>query len=338
VEKAEKRVGEYVAAGWSEFTRVVDILIEEGAIFDVLLDEEADTCEKEARERAVTRAEETAKKNASRSTRAANEKEKSDFWDDPYSFGSETESFFDWEPDGATPETFAQASSRFSLENAEEVLSDSDVDSAADSDSAPTPAPFIDEALVSADARRSRRRARWHAGDERLSETLLLTPLGETCAKLRGENELWLGAALSSERVIGLSPERVAGVAGALCCDSNRPTSCVYGPSEELETVLESLEPYGSEIASLQFENNMDAPVNLSKPVAALVEAWAAGSSWDQVRGDTNLDEGDIARVFRRTAELLAQVPRARTIPAETRRAAAKAATLVLRPPITDLT
>ena len=72
--------------------------------------------------------------------------------------------------------------------------------------------------------------------------------------------------------------------------------------------------------------------------VAALVEAWAAGSSWDQVRRDTNLDEGDIARVFRRTAELLAQVPRAREIPAETRRAAAKAATLVLRPPITDLT
>jgi thioesterase domain-containing protein len=78
VEKAEKRVGEYVAAGWSEFTRVVDILIEEGAIFDVLLDEEADTCEKEARERAVKRAEETAKKNAVRSTRAANEKETSD--------------------------------------------------------------------------------------------------------------------------------------------------------------------------------------------------------------------------------------------------------------------
>ena len=340
VEKAEKRVGEYVAAGWSEFTRVVDILIEEGAIFDVLLDEEADTCEKEARERAVTHAEETAKKNALRSTRVANEKETSDVWDDPYSFGSETEedSFLDWEPDGATPETFAQASSRFSLENAEEVLSDSDVDSDSASPTPPTPPLFIDEALVSLDARRLRRRERWQNGNERLSETLLLTPLGETCAKLRGENELWLGAALSSERVIGLSPERVAGVAGALCCDSNRPTSCVYGPSEELNEVLESLEPYGSEIASLQFENNMDAPVNLSKPVAALVEAWAAGSSWDQVRGDTNLDEGDIARVFRRTAELLAQVPRTRTIPAETRRAAAKAATLVLRPPITDLT
>ena len=337
VEKAERRVGEYVAAGWSEFTRVVDILIEEGALFDVLLDEEAEACEKEARESAVARAEETAKKRALRSARVAKEKEKetSDFWDDPYGFGSESDAFLDWEPDVPTRDTFAEASSRFSF-SAERVLADSDSDPDSDSDSAES--LFIDEALVSADARRSRRRARWHAGDERLSETLLLTPLGETCAKLRGENELWLGAALSSDRVIGLSPERVAGVAGALCCDSNRPTSCVYGPSEELDEVLESLAPYGSRVASLQFENQMDAPVNLSRPVAALVEAWAAGSSWDQVRRDTNLDEGDIARVFRRTAELLAQVPRAREIPAETRRAAAKAATLVLRPPITDLT
>ena len=138
--------------------------------------------------------------------------------------------------------------------------------------------------------------------------------------------------------MLGLTPTHVAGVAGALCCDSNRPTSCAYAPSEALDAALSSLTPDGSRVASMQFENQMDAPVNLSAPVAALVEAWAAGSSWDQVRRDTNLDEGDIARVFRRTAELLAQVPRAREIPAETRRAAKTAAALVLRPPITDLT
>lgn len=56
---------------------------------------------------------------------------------------------------------------------------------------------------------------------------------------------------------------------------------------------------------TLQFEASMDSPVNLSRSVAALVESWAAGSTWDQVRRDTNLEEGDIARVFRRTAELL---------------------------------
>ena len=89
---------------------------------------------------------------------------------------------------------------------------------------------------------------------------------------------------------------------------------------------------------ALRAAPGMDAPVNLSRSVAALVESWASGASWDQVRRDTNLDEGDVARVFRRTAELLAQVPRARDLPEETRRAAKRAADLVLRPPITDLT
>jgi superfamily II RNA helicase len=58
---------------------------------------------------------------------------------------------------------------------------------------------------------------------------------------------------------------------------------------------------------------------------------------WRAVRRDTNLDEGDIARVFRRTAELLAQLPRTAGLPQGTRDAARSAANKVLRPPITDL-
>ena len=357
VRKLELRVGEYVAAGWSEFTRVVDILIEEGALYDVLTEEEAEACYAEARRDAVARAEETAKKERERalSSRALSSASPSSpaaisRWDDPSagfesdddsssdaSSGDDAFSFLDWEPDGATRETFAEASARFAA--AENAATENDAFSAASEDDASTP-PRVDESSVSADARRRRRRARWYAGDEnaRASETTRLTPLGRTCAKLRGENELWLGRAFSSDAAIGLTPTHVAGVAGALCCDSNRPTSCAYGPSEALDAALRSLEPEGARVASLQFENRMDAPVNLSEPVAALVEAWAAGASWDQVRRDTNLDEGDIARVFRRTAELLAQVPRARDIPPETRRAAKTAAALVLRPPITDLT
>ena len=354
VEKAERRVGEYVAAGWSEFTRVVDMLIEEGALYDVLLDEEAELCRVEARRDAVARAERLEEKKrrneekraARRNTFWDDNSKPEDFYDDPWNeFGSDDEdvnsvdAFLDWEPDDdASLETFAEASSRFAPRGEKDASVTAEAPNPESAESADSATSFVDEASVAADTRRRRRRARWHAGDERMSETLRLTPLGLTCAKLRGENELWLGLALSSEAMLGLTPTHVAGVAGALCCDSNRPTSCAYAPSEALDAALSSLTPDGSRVASMQFENQMDAPVNLSAPVAALVEAWAAGSSWDQVRRDTNLDEGDIARVFRRTAELLAQVPRAREIPAETRRAAKTAAALVLRPPITDLT
>ena len=176
-----------------------------------------------------------------------------------------------------------------------------------------------------------------HGGSDRAEETLRLTPLGECCAKLRGENELWLGVALSSECLEGLDPTQIAGVAGALCCDSNRPTSCDYDPSPALGNALADLEPEMAEVMALQFEAAMSSPVNMSRAVAALVESWASGATWDQVRGDTNLEEGAIARVFRRTSELLAQMPRARELPLATRKAADQAAQLVLRPPITDL-
>lgn len=35
---------------------------------------------------------------------------------------------------------------------------------------------------------------------------------------------------------------------------------------------------------------------------AGVVEAWAGGSSWDQVTKDCNLDDGDIARLLNRQA------------------------------------
>lgn len=39
-----------------------------------------------------------------------------------------------------------------------------------------------------------------------------------------------------------------------------------------------------------------------------LVEAWAAGASWQEVMADTDLDDGDMARLLARTADMLKQV------------------------------
>jgi hypothetical protein len=39
-----------------------------------------------------------------------------------------------------------------------------------------------------------------------------------------------------------------------------------------------------------------------------LVEAWAGGASWQDVMADTSLDDGDMARLLARTADMLKQV------------------------------
>ena len=139
-----------------------------------------------------------------------------------------------------------------------------------------------------------------------------------------------------SECLEGLDPTQIAGVAGALCCDSNRPTSCDYDPSPALGNALADLEPEMAEVMALQFEAAMSSPVNMSRGCST-GGVLGIGCHLGPGEGRHNLEEGDIARVFRRTSELLAQMPRARELPLATRKAAEQAAQLVLRPPITDL-
>jgi hypothetical protein len=41
---------------------------------------------------------------------------------------------------------------------------------------------------------------------------------------------------------------------------------------------------------------------------AGMVEAWAAGVTWKELMADCGMDEGDVARLLRRSIDLLAQV------------------------------
>lgn len=63
-------------------------------------------------------------------------------------------------------------------------------------------------------------------------------------------------------------------------------------------------------------------------PLSGLVEAWAGGVSWADVMADTSLDDGDMARLLARTADMLKQVRPAAACVAAAAAAAAVAACL----------
>jgi superfamily II RNA helicase len=52
----------------------------------------------------------------------------------------------------------------------------------------------------------------------------------------------------------------------------------------------------------------LQIPVEMNPEFAGLVEAWAAGVTWKQLMDDSEMDEGDVARLLRRSIDLLAQV------------------------------
>lgn len=49
-------------------------------------------------------------------------------------------------------------------------------------------------------------------------------------------------------------------------------------------------------------------PVLLDKSFAGILEAWASGVSWQELIEHCDMDEGDAARLLRKTLDLVSQV------------------------------
>ncbi|GJP45311.1 hypothetical protein CLOM_g4715 [Closterium sp. NIES-68] len=88
----------------------------------------------------------------------------------------------------------------------------------------------------------------------------------------------------------------------------------------------------------LQLAANVAIPADLDAQFAGVVEAWAQGVTWRQLITDcAGLDEGDIARLLRRTIDLLSQIPYLPGIDPTLAKASKQSAYVMERPPISEL-
>jgi len=194
-----------------------------------------------------------------------------------------------------------------------------------------------------------------------------LLELGEVAGAVRARNELWIAAAVlqidaaqqpaggAIEAAAGegagtggkplprLSPAQLAAVLGGLITNEtvDRGTMwSAYEPSLAVEECLANLEPTREALQDLQGSvwPPVEAPLRVDTRLAGLVEAWASGVAWDQVVRDSSIDEGDMARLLLRTADVLRQV--ATSLPhvsALTQHCARDALKSVDRAPISEL-
>jgi len=158
------------------------------------------------------------------------------------------------------------------------------------------------------------------------------TPLGETAAAIRGDNELWLGLTLASGEFDALTPAQLASACAALVTESTRPDTWVdYDHSTPVDNALGGLRQLRREIFQQQRRHDVMFPIWLEYDLIGLVEQWVelgekadlpipkgfednreAGSDrsdWTELCDHTSLDEGDIVRVLRRTLDFLSQIP-----------------------------
>jgi superfamily II RNA helicase len=139
---------------------------------------------------------------------------------------------------------------------------------------------------------------------------VLPTRIGEAAAAIRGDNELWIALALMSGFLDGLDPHHLAAVICALVSETPRSDSWTnYEPADEVVMTLSALRGTRRQLFQIQRRYQVALPVWMEYELVGIVEHWALELSWTELCSNTNLDEGDIVRMLRRTVDLLSQIP-----------------------------
>ena len=143
------------------------------------------------------------------------------------------------------------------------------------------------------------------------------TRLGEAASIIRGENELWLGLVLMSGQLDNLAPAELAAAVSGVITEPPRPDSwsnysippAVVEVFQQAQGDPVSLREIRRQLYQAQSRHGITIPVWLETQFMGLVAEWTRGCDWQELCENSNLDEGDIVRLFRRTVDILWQIP-----------------------------
>ncbi|MCA1849638.1 MAG: hypothetical protein LC672_00950, partial [Acidobacteria bacterium] len=160
-----------------------------------------------------------------------------------------------------------------------------------------------------------------------------VTTRGRWLADLRLDRPLLVGEALERGLFASLDTARVAGLMAALASDAERD----YGELElddALVTALAQFEQVAYEVASAEWEQDLEPAPEINFSAAATAARWAQGVEWGVLVRETRAEEGDLFRMLSRTGESLLQLSGLRESHEAAARTAASAAATLLREPV----
>lgn len=163
--------------------------------------------------------------------------------------------------------------------------------------------------------------------DEKISES------GKWLADLRVDRSLLVGEAVSRGFFDKAAPTTLAGLMAALAADSDRN----YGElnlSDDLVSLLGDFEEVVFDVSNAEWKAGVEASEDLNFSAAAAAERWASGVSWEEIVRETHAEEGDLFRLFSRTAEALNQIGQVKTPHREASERSRTAAAALLREPV----
>jgi superfamily II RNA helicase len=164
------------------------------------------------------------------------------------------------------------------------------------------------------------------------------TPKGVLTSQVRTENELFLTEIITEGLLDSLTPPQLGGILCSLVNDSNRENlwSKLRASPETWQAVMD-IQRIAKRIRKLQEKYAVEVPIIVNPVAVGLVEAWCQGMTWQQLISETNIDEGDLVRMIRRTADLLRQLSRIGEISPELNRKAQQALAMLYRDPVKEV-
>jgi superfamily II RNA helicase len=160
-----------------------------------------------------------------------------------------------------------------------------------------------------------------------------VTDSGGWLADLRLDRPLLVGEAIGRGLFATLDAPRAAGLMAALAADAERD----YGDLElddALITALAGFDRIAYDVASVEWQQDLEPAPEINFSAAAAAARWAAGVDWATLVRRTRAEEGDLFRMLSRTGESLLQISNLHEAHPEAARIAALAAAAVLREPV----
>lgn len=164
-------------------------------------------------------------------------------------------------------------------------------------------------------------------------QTERVTDRGRWLADLHIDRPLLVGEALESSVFNDLKPHQFAGIIAALVADEDRD----YGEVELEDEIVSSLsrfEDIAFKVSGEEWRQGVEPAPELNFSAAAAAVQWANGKDWGQLVRETKAEEGDLFRMFSRTAEALLQISGLKRTHSQVAHMAASLAEKMLRDPI----
>lgn len=164
------------------------------------------------------------------------------------------------------------------------------------------------------------------------------TQKGFMTAAARVENELFFIELIVRGMFSGLSYSELAAVVACMVTEDTRTTvPPKYKVTKPVRNIFFDCQDLMRRLWRLQQEHDVNIPINLNLDYAAYVEQWALGTEWDELVEGTDISEGNLVRIIKRSIDVLRQLTIIPNVPQDVAKTASIAIDALNRDPVSEI-